>query len=162
MTLSLIWAMTRNRVIGKAGRLPWDLPDELAHFRATTLGKPVIMGRRTFLSANGPLAGRPNIVLSRRGFATAGAATASSLDEALALAARRPADECFVIGGVEPFSQALPRAHRLYATTIDAHLEGDVFFPPFDLAAWRIVSRERHPADARHRHAYEIEVYERT
>lgn len=159
--VALIWAMARNRVIGKDGALAWDLPDELAYFRKTTAGKPVIMGRRTFQSHNRPMPGRLNIVLSRSGFAATGVRVAPDLDAALDAAAEDPADECFVIGGAEPYRQALARADRLYATFIDAELEGDTFFPPFDFAGWRVVEQSRHPVDDRHPHAYDIKVYER-
>lgn len=160
--LSLIWAMARNRVIGKGGQLAWDLPDEMAHFRDTTAGKPVIMGRRTFQSLNRPMPGRMNIVLSRRGFSADGVLAVANLDAALAAAARHPADECFVIGGVAPYREALPRADRLVATFIDAELDGDTFFPPCDFAGWRLTEQSHHPVDGRHPYAYDIKVYERT
>ena len=159
--LSLIWAMTSNRVIGKDGWLPWDLPDELQYFRSTTAGKPVIMGRRTFESVGRPMPDRLNIVLSRRGYQAAGVEVAADLDAALAIASRDPADECFVIGGTEPYRVALPRADRLYATFIDAAMDGDTFFPPFDFAGWHVVHSSQHPIDDRHAHAYRIEIYER-
>ena len=159
--LSLIWAMTRNRVIGKDGWLAWDLPDELDHFRSTTAGKPVIMGRKTYQSTNRPMPGRLNIVLSRNRFQAEGVSVVADLDEALRLAAHDPADEVFVIGGTEPFAIALPRADRLYATVIDALIDGDTFFPPFDLAGWKAVENSFHDADERHPYAYEITIYER-
>lgn len=159
--LSLIFAMTRNRVIGKDGRLAWDLPDELAYFRRTTAGKPVIMGRKTYQSVNRPMPGRLNVVLSRGAFAAEGVTVAANLDAALAAAARDPADEVFVTGGTEPFALALPRADRLYATFIDAELPGDARFPPCDFDAWRAVRRCRHAVDPRHPYAYEMQVLER-
>ena len=158
--LSLIWAMTTNRVIGMNGRLAWDLPNELAHYRATTAGKPIIMGRRTYESGS-QRPGQLSIVLSRSGFQAPGVVVARNLDEALAAAAEDPSDEAFVIGGREPYRLALPRAHRLYATFIDAELEGDAFFPPFDFAGWRVVESSRHAIDERHPYAYAINVYER-
>lgn len=159
--LSLIWAMTRNRVIGKDGDLAWDLPDELAHFRNTTAGKPVIMGRKTYQSRNRPMPGRRNIVLSRGGFRAEGVWVVADLDAALRVAAEDAADEAFVIGGSEPFAIALPRADRLYATVIDAELDGDAFFPPFDFCGWKVVEEVWHGVDDRHAFAYEIKVYER-
>ena len=159
--VSLIWAMTRNRVIGKDGWLPWDLPDELTYFRDVTAGKPVIMGRRTFQSVNRPMPGRLNVVLSRHGFAADGVTVVENLDAALEVAAQDPADECFVIGGVTPYVQALPRADRLYVTFIDAELDGDTFFPPFDFTPWRTIEQSHHPVDDRHPYAYDIKVYER-
>ena len=159
--VALIWAMTRNRVIGKDGQLAWNLPDELAYFRKTTAGKPVIMGRRTFQSHNRPMPGRLNVVLSRSGFAPPGVTVVEDLEAAIEVAAQDPADECFVIGGTLPYRQALPRADRLYATFIDAELDGDTFFPPFDFAGWRVVKQSHHPVDHRHPYAYDIKVYER-
>ena len=159
--LALIWAMSRNRVIGRNGRLPWHLPDEMAHFLRTTRGKPVIMGRRTFESAGRPLPGRLNIVLSKRGFHAAGARVAKDLQTALAIAAVDPADECFVTGGAEPYALALPLADRLYATTVEAELDGDTFFPRFPLRQWRLVGEESHNIDERHAHAYTVRTYDR-
>lgn len=159
--LALIWAMSRNRVIGRNGRLPWHLPDEMAHFRRTTRGKPVIMGRKTFESAGRPLPGRLNIVLSRRGFAAAGVRVAPDLQAALAIAAENPAAECFVTGGAEPYALALPHADRLYATTVEAELDGDTLFPCFPLEPWRLVGEESHPTDERHTYAYTVRTYDR-
>ena len=159
--ISLIWAMTKNRVIGKDGQLPWDLPDEMAYFRNTTAGKPVIMGRRTFQSVNRPMPGRLNIVLSRTGFSAPGVSLAADMDTALRIAAQDPADECFVIGGTALYAEALPRAARLYATFIDAELDGDTFFPALDFSPWRVIEQARHAVDERHPYAYHIKVYER-
>ncbi|MDE0661767.1 MAG: dihydrofolate reductase [Gammaproteobacteria bacterium] len=151
--VSLIWAMTRNRVIGDKGVLPWDLPDEMSHFTKTTMGHPVIMGRRTFESRGSPLPGRHNIVLSRRGFSACGATVVHDLPEALAVAGD---GDCFVIGGVSPCVEALPRAHRLIATVIDAEIDGDTVFPELDYTRWREIECVHHPADARHAHAFDI------
>ena len=156
--ISLIWAMTRNRVIGNAGGLPWDLPDEMAHFKRTTLGHAVIMGRRTYESVGHPLPQRRNIVLSRRGLATVdpGVTVAADFDAALAAAGE---GECFVIGGAQPYAAALPRAHRLIGTFIDAEIEGDTLFPQFDPDDWRLVESTHHPADERHAYGYDIRVF---
>ncbi len=159
--ISLIWAMTRNRVIGKDNWLPWDLPDELAFFRRVTSGKPVIMGRRTFESVNRPMPGRLNVVLSRRGFEAPGVTVVADMDAAFSAAAADPADECFVIGGTELYAVSLPVADRLYATFIDAELDGDTFFPAFDFEGWRMVQCCHHDIDARHAYAYDIRIYER-
>ena len=156
--VSLIWAMTRNRVIGNQGRLPWNLPDEMAHFTRTTLGHPVIMGRRTFESRGSPLPGRHNIVLSRRGYVACGATVVPDLDEALAVAGE---GDCFVIGGVSPCLGALPRAHRLIATFIDAEIEGDTVFPELDFAPWRKIDRVHHAVDDRHPYAFDIVTFVR-
>ena len=156
--VSLIWAMTRNRVIGNRGGLPWNLPDEMAHFTRTTLGHPVIMGRRTFQSRGSPLPGRHNIVLSRGGYRATGATVVRDLDEALAVAGE---GDCFVIGGVSPCLEALPRAQRLIATFIDAVLEGDTVFPELDFSPWRKTDCVHHPTDERHAYAFDITTFVR-
>ena len=145
--------MTRNRVIGDDGGLPWDLPDEMAHFRRTTLGHAVIMGRRTFQSRGNPLPERRNIVLSRRGFSAPGATVVPDLAAALAEAGE---GDCFVIGGVAPIVDALPRADRLIVTTIDAVVEGDVVLPELDLRDWRVCARVHHAPDDRHAYGFDI------
>ena len=156
--LSLIFALTKNRVIGSGGALAWDLPDELAYFHRTTAGKPVIMGRKTYQSVNRPMPGRLNVVLSRRGFAAEGVTVVADLDAALAVAAEDPAVEVFVTGGAEPYRAALPRADRLYATFIEAEIPGDTFFPDCDFSAWRPIWRQRHAVDERHPYSYESQV----
>ena len=158
--LSLVAAVAENRVIGRGGGLPWRLPDELAHFKRTTLGKPVLMGRHTFVSLGRPLAGRRNVVLSRRpGFAAAGAEVASDLEVALALVAGAP--EAMVIGGAALYREALPRAGRIYLTRVHASPAGDVCFPELDLEEWRETPVAEHAADDRHAHAFSIWLLER-
>lgn len=128
MTVTIIAAMAVNRVIGKEGGLPWHLPDDLARFRAITLGHPVIMGRKTFESIGRPLPGRLTIILTRRqGYAPEGVAVARSLDEALALAGS--ADEVFICGGGELYREALPLADRIHLTVVHRPFEGDTTFP---------------------------------
>ena len=158
--------MTKNRMIGRANALPWRLPDEMRHFVRTTKGKPVIMGRKEFDSVGKPLPGRTNIVLTRNStWHAEGVHVVRSLDEALHLArrvaSRTGVDEIMVIGGGEIYALALPVADRLYMTVLDVELDGDVFFPPFDKSEWTEVSREDHPADARHAYAYSIRVLDR-
>ncbi|MBW7902314.1 MAG: dihydrofolate reductase [Rhodocyclaceae bacterium] len=139
--VSLIAAMDRRRLIGRDNALPWRLPEDLRHFKATTLGKPVIMGRKTWESLGRPLPERRNIVVSRNaGYAAAGAELAASLPAALARAG--DVDEAFVIGGAELYRQALPLAQRLYLTEIDAEFAGDAWFPEFAAAEWREAARE--------------------
>jgi len=147
MRVSLIVAMAANRVIGRGNALPWRLPADLKRFKQLTMGKAIIMGRRTWESIGRPLSGRTMIVVTRRGdYAPQGVLVTPSLDEALGLAAGAPGsgDEAFVIGGAEIFREALPRAGRLYLTRIDADFEGDVLFPEFNEAEWTLVSEERH------------------
>jgi len=166
MRLALIWAMSRNRVIGADGGLPWRLPDEMRHFQRTTQGKPVIMGRRTFATMDEPLPRRSNIVLTRAAdFSHPGVEVAHDLSEALVLAAQICAndggDEAVVIGGAEVYALALPMADRLYMTIVDAHLEGDTYFPEYPEHDWRELERHPHAADQRHAYGFTIRVLER-
>jgi dihydrofolate reductase len=159
--LSLIAAVASNRAIGKGQQLLWHLPDDMRHFRETTRGKPVIMGRRTWESlpaAFRPLPGRHNLVVSRNpAYQAPGATLAGSLEEALRAAA--DADEAFVIGGAQLYWQALRLATRLYLTEVAASAEGDAFFPEFSAADWEEVSRT--PAQATSGPAYSFVIYRR-
>ncbi|MFZ5540690.1 MAG: dihydrofolate reductase [Pseudomonadota bacterium] len=158
--VTLIAAVARNGVIGRAGAIPWRIPGDLARFKRITMGHPVIMGRRTWESLGRPLPGRRNIVISRTpGFAPAGAEVFASLGAALAACA--DASEVFVIGGTEAYREALPLADRLLLTEIDADIEGDAHFPPFDRGAWREVAREPHPASGECPYPYAYVTYER-
>lgn len=131
--------------MGRGGQLPWDLPEDRAHFRATTWGHAVIMGRRTWDETGRPLEGRRNIVVSRSGQVSgSGREVVPNLEEAIALA-RATDPEPFVIGGAEIFRQALPLATRMILTEVDLAPEGDTFFPPFDRAEW--VESARRPGD---------------
>ena len=153
--LSLIVAVAENGVIGARGALPWRLPDELAHFKRTTLGKPVLMGRRTYVSLGRPLPGRANVVLSRDPtFTTHGAMVARDLDEAIGMHAAAP--EQFVIGGATLYAEALPRAERIYLTRVHARPVGDVSFPALASGEWGESLISEHPADARHTHAFSV------
>ena len=160
MIVALVVAMAENRVIGRGGKLPWHLPRDLQHFKRLTLDHTVIMGRKTFEEIRQPLANRRNVVISRDpGFQPRGVTVVPLLDEALALGATE--DEVFVIGGGEIFRLALPRADRLYLTLVHAVVEGDTFFPPFDLAAWALEDEEDHPADEKHAYPYSFRTYSR-
>lgn len=159
--VSLIVARADNGVIGRDGQLPWRLPDDLRRFKATTWGKPILMGRRTFESLGRPLPGRENLVLTHdAGFRAAGVTIVHSLDEALRAAAGAP--ELAVIGGAEVYRLALPLAGRIHLTEVHAAPEGDTRMPPFDVQEWYEVAREEHPADARHAHAVSFVTLERT
>lgn len=141
--LSLIAAMARNRVIGRDNTLPWHLPEDLRHFKATTLGKPVIMGRKTWESLGRPLPGRRNIIVSRNAdYVPAGGERVDSLESAIAICG--DAEEAFVIGGAEIYRQALPLAGRIYLTEIGQEVEGDASFPEIPAAEWQETSRETH------------------
>jgi dihydrofolate reductase len=148
--ISLIVAMAENGVIGRAQQLPWHLPDDLKRFKALTLGKPILMGRRTYESIGRALPGRRNLVMSRSGFAPAETTLegVASLREALERCA--DASELCVIGGAEVFRQALPLATHLHLTRVHAQLEGDVRFPEFDQGDWRQLACVAHAADERH------------
>lgn len=146
--LALIAAVARNGVIGRDGDLPWRIPADLQFFKTATMGKPMIMGRRTFESIGKALPGRTNIVVTRSGDFTADdVEVAADFDQALAIAARQDAGEVMVIGGGEIYAAAMPRADRLYLTEVHLDAEGDVHFPQFDLAQWREVSRDDHAAE---------------
>ena len=137
----LVAAVAANGVIGGNGTMPWHLPEDLKHFKALTLGHPVIMGRKTWESLGKPLPGRENIVVTRTpGYDARGASVASSLDAALALCAGEPV--VFVIGGGELYAEALPIADGLLLTEIQREFAGDVRFPDFDRAAWRATQRQ--------------------
>lgn len=161
MTLSLIWAMADNRVIGIDNRLPWKLPADMQWFRQNTLGKPIIMGRLTFESFGAkPLPGRRNIIISRNPtYAADGIETYPSLEEALN--ATQDDDETMVIGGMSIYQQALPLADRLYMTLVHAQVEGDAWFPEFDLHQWRETERRNFPADENNPYPYSFVVLNR-
>ncbi len=146
MKLSLAWAMAQNRVIGRNNNLPWYLPEDLKYFKRITMGKPIIMGRKTFESIGKALPGRTNIVVTRNpDYSAEGVRVVSSLDEARSLS------ECIVeidgmieavvIGGAEIYRLAMPFADRLYLTEIHAEVDGDTYFPEFDRSSWQEVAR---------------------
>jgi dihydrofolate reductase len=161
MRISLIAALDRNHAIGKDNGLPWHLPDDLRRFKALTLGKPILMGRRTAQSLGRALPKRRNLVLTRGGRAPFDAMQAvASLEQALAVAAS-DGDELCVIGGGEVYALALPRATHLHLTHVDTEVEGaDAFFPRFDRAGWREVARKGHAADDAHAVAFAFVDYE--
>lgn len=164
MRLSVVAARAEGGVIGRGNGLPWRLPRDLARFKQLTLGKPVIMGRRTFESIGRPLPGRRNIVVTRnRAWRAAGVAAAADLDAALALArsACGAEGEAFVIGGAALYAEALPRAGRIHLTEVEAAVDGDVWFPPFDEADFREIERIHHPADEQNAHAMTFRTLER-
>lgn len=164
-------ARARNGVIGRGGALPWRLKSDMAIFKDVTLGKPVIMGRKTWESLpRRPLPGRTNLVVTRDGSyaeekIAAGAVICERFDEAVQIAREQAeedgADEVCVIGGADIFALAMPKARRMYLTEVDAEPEGDVVFPPFDEADWREVRREAHPAGEGDEFAFVFRVLER-
>jgi dihydrofolate reductase len=150
--ISLIVAMGRNRVIGRNNQLVWHLPADLKHFRKTTMGKPLIMGRKTYESVGMPLPGRTTIVVTRRTDLVApGCLVAGSLEQALEAASPEP--EIMIAGGGDIYRQAIPLCDRMYITIIEQEFEGDTFFPEFNQDEWVIEEERRHEADERNRYA---------
>lgn len=160
-TVSLVVAVARNGVIGNKNALPWHLPDDLRYFKRVTLGKPVIMGRKTFVSIGRPLPGRPNIVLTRDpGWTADGVDVAHSFAAALSTAAAY-GPEAMVIGGADLFALGLPLARRLYLTEVFQEPEGDVRFPPFNRAEWTETARTAGEPDVNGTHTHDFVVLER-
>jgi dihydrofolate reductase len=159
MKRSLVVAVARNGVIGRDNALPWRLPADLAHFKRVTMGHPVVMGRRTHESIGKALPGRKNIVVTRSsGYQAPGCTVVNSLDEAWQAAAG--ADEVCVIGGTTLFEETLPVADVIHLTEVEADVEGDTWFPPFDRSEWNEKEIARHPADERN--AYPVRILELT
>jgi len=159
--IAFVVAWDRNRVIGKGGGLPWKLPDDMKHVRALTVGKPLIMGRRTYESIGHPLPDRSNIVLSRDpSFKAEGVLVARTPEEAVALAGDAP--ETIVFGGAEVFRQFMPLVDRVYLTEVDADVkDGDTFFPSFGQIDFRVLENVPHAADERHPYSFRFLTLER-
>ena len=158
--ISIIVAASENGVIGRQGELPWRLSDDLQHFKAITMGKPIIMGRKTWESIGRPLPGRRNIVITRqRGFAADGCDVVASLDDAITAA--EDAQEIVVIGGSQIYALALPLAERIYLTRVHADVEGDASFPAVDATRFCLVADEHHKADERNEFDFSFRVYDR-
>lgn len=161
MKVSLIAAMSKNRVIGKDNDLPWHLPKDLKHFKNTTHGHHVIMGRLTYESQGRLLPGRTNIILTRQpDFEVEGAIMASSIEEALDICRKKGEEEAFIIGGQKVFEQSLDIADRIYLTVIDHTFFGDAFFPELE-DRWKEVSSEHHEADEKNKWNFDIKVLEK-
>jgi dihydrofolate reductase len=164
MKIVLVAAVGENGVIGRAGGMPWRLKSDLAHFKKLTLNKPVIMGRKTFISIGRPLPQRTNIVITRdANFSGPGIVTAPNFEAALALARedaeQRGAEEIMVIGGSEVFAAAMPLAARLEITHVRSNTAGDVTFPPIDPNVWREADRTEHPAGPNDEAAFAVTAY---
>ena len=158
--------MSTYGIIGKDNGLPWRLPKDMKHFMSSTMGKPVIMGRKTFESMKSPLSGRTNIVLTRdQSWSRDGVLAASDLSKAFELgriaAEQDNLSEFFVIGGSSLYEEAMPHATRLYVTQIEAVIEGDVSFPDINWAGWSSIRNERHEIDEDHAHAFTISEFVR-
>ena len=166
ISIVILAAVAENGVIGRNNAMPWRLSSDLRRFKALIMGKPVVMGRKTYLSIGRPLPGRTNIVVSRNPtFGAADVVTAANLDAALAVARadalRRNTDEIVIIGGTEIFGQAMPLADRLELTHVHASPEGDTLFPTFDRTLWREIARSEHPAGPRDDAAFAYATYVR-
>jgi len=158
--LSLIWAMDNNRLIGRDNALPWKLPADMAWFKKSTMGKPILMGRKTYESIGRPLPGRTNIILSRQSdLQIEGCTVVHTLDEAVAIVA--DADEIMVMGGAEIYALLLEQANRLYITEIDGEFEGDAWLPKFNRNQWKETHRESHVPDEKNTYAYSFITMER-
>lgn len=158
--LSFIAAMDRNRLIGNNNQLPWHLPADFAHFKAITMGKPVLMGRKTYESIGKPLPGRQNIVLTHSpDLRIEGIDVVNSIDSALAIVAEE--NEIMVIGGSTIYQMLLPQADCMYLTFVDAEFEGDAWFPPFDESQWLQSESSVHPADEKNLYACRFVTYQR-
>jgi dihydrofolate reductase len=161
--ISLVYAVSRNGVIGKDGGLPWRIPSDLKHFKEVTMGKPIIMGRKTWESLpRKPLPGRANIVISRRpGFVAEGAMVAHDVEAALQVAGAGGADEICVIGGADVFKALWPSAQRIYLTLVLAEVDGDTFMPQISPEEWSEVSRMGVVKAEKDSHPFETVSYER-
>lgn len=166
MKLSMIVAAAQNRVIGRDNALPWYLPNDLKYFKQTTLGKPIIMVRKTYESIGKPLPGRTNIVITRqRDYQPEGVKVVHSVAEARDLAESvcliDGQSEAMIMGGAEIYALALPDADRLYLTEVHADVEGDAYFPEYDKTAWQEVSRDNFEAEGPNPYNYSFVVYDR-
>ena len=149
--LSAIVAIAKNNAIGKDNQMLWHIPEDFKHFKRTTMGKPMIMGRKTLESLPGLLPGRPHIVVSRSGFEQDGVISAGSLEDGLEkakeIAQKEGLDEIFIIGGAQIYTQALPLINRLYLTLVEREYEADAFFPEFDWNEWDIAAEDSYEAE---------------
>lgn len=162
MKLSILVALSENGVIGREGEIPWRLPDEQRSLKRTTMGHTLLMGRKTYESIGKPLPGRTTIVVSRNPDYKPHpeVIVVEDLESGIAIAIERGESELFVFGGESVYAEALPRADRLYLTRVHVTLEGDARFPAFDLDEWKLIGEEHHPEDARHAHAFSIQIFD--
>lgn len=159
MIISLIAAMDKNRLIGSNNGLPWHLPADFKHFKAVTMGKPVVMGRKTYESIGKPLPGRKNVVISRKGFLADGVVVVDNIDSALQEVA--DVEEVMIIGGANFYEQMINRADKMYLTYVDAECEGDAWFPAFAESEWQILKEDKVQSDEKNNYSFSIITYER-
>lgn len=160
MLIATIFAMSENRVIGKNNQLPWHLPADLKHFKKVTLGKPILMGRKTYESIGRPLPERCNVVITKDSdYQAPGCVVVNSIEKALAVT--KESDEIFVIGGALLYQEMLPLTQRLYMTIIHQQFEGDAFFPELNKNEWHEVERLNHSEDAENKHSYSFLILDR-
>lgn len=160
MKISMIAAIAHNNVLGADNQIPWHLPKDFQHFKRTTMGKPIIMGRKTFNSLGKPLPGRQNIIMtSQEDFSAPGCTVVHSPEQALA--ACGDCDEAMIIGGAEIYKLFLDQAERIYLTEITLDCQGDTFFPEFDKTVWHEVQREPQQPDEKNPHPYSFVIYEK-
>ena len=160
MRIALIAAMAKNRIIGRNNQLPWRIPADLKHFKVLTMGKPIIMGRKTYESIGRPLPGRDNIVLTGDvTYRAEGCEVVHSIAQALQVAGA--VEEAMIVGGSDLYRQTIGDADRLYLTLVKAEVEGDAWFPKIDSRQWREIKREAHRADDSNQYDYAFVVLER-
>ena len=157
MILSLIAAMDKNRLIGKNNKLPWHLPADLMHFKTVTMGKPILMGRKTYDSIGRPLPGRQNIILTRGDVEIEGVTVVNSIDEAIAAAG--DVEEVMVIGGSSIYDLVLPKVQRMYLSFVEGVFEGDAWFPEFNESEWEITETKTQAPDEKNAHACRFVTY---
>jgi dihydrofolate reductase len=166
MTISMIAALARNGVIGKANDLPWHLPDDMKFFMQTTKGHHVIMGRKNYESLPEkfrPLPNRTSIVVTRqRDYNAPGCIVVHQMEEGVKMAEKNGESELFIIGGSEIYKLAMPIANKLYLTEIDSVIEGDTFFPSYKKESWKEIARQHHTSDDRHQFSFDFVVYKKT
>ena len=159
MIISIIAAMDKNRLIGSDNGLPWHLPADFKHFKEVTLGKPVLMGRKTFESIGRPLPGRKNIVISRSGFSADGIDVVDSIDSGLELV--EDAEEVMIIGGANIYEQMISRAEKMYLTFVDADCKGDAWFPEINQLEWDVLDQKNFKADEKNNFNFSVVAYQR-
>jgi dihydrofolate reductase len=162
MLISFVVAAGKNNAIGKEGKIPWHLPNDLKFFKNVTWGMPVLMGRKTFEAMGKVLPGRKNIVLTKQPtWAAEGVLTVKSIEDAIFIAKQTDALELMVIGGGEIYKSLIDKARRIYLTRVDAEPEADTFFPTLNAKEWHLMSEKKHNADDRNPYNYSFQVWER-